>query len=61
MKAKTTRFAAANYLDSGERQTAYVKVALESGDAVFIRDARRIVARARRLDAGTKKVSEKPQ
>jgi DNA-binding phage protein len=45
---KTTRFDAADYLDSEERQAAYITVALESGDVNFVRDALRIVARARK-------------
>ncbi len=45
--SKTTRFEAANYLDSEERQAAYITAALESGDAAFVRDALGIVARAR--------------
>jgi probable addiction module antidote protein len=45
--AKTTRFDAADYLDSEERQRAYVAAALETGDADFVRDALGIVARAR--------------
>src|SRR5713101_9870570 len=44
---KTTRFDAADYLDSEERQAAYVTAALETGDAAFVRDALGIVARAR--------------
>jgi probable addiction module antidote protein len=44
---KTTRFDAANYLDSEERQVAYIAAALESGDANFVRDALGIVAKAR--------------
>jgi probable addiction module antidote protein len=44
---KTTRFDAANYLDSEERQAAYITAALETGDAGFVRDALGIVARAR--------------
>jgi len=47
MKPKTTRFDAADYLDSEERQVAYIAAALESGDADFVRDALGIVARAR--------------
>jgi probable addiction module antidote protein len=46
MKAKTTRFDA-DYLDSEERQIAYITAALETGDADFVRDALGIVARAR--------------
>lgn len=45
--SKTTRFDAADYLDSEERQAAYIAAALESGDADFVRDALGIVARAR--------------
>ena len=48
---KTTRFAAADYLDSEKRQIAYVAAALESGDADFVRDALGIVARARGMGA----------
>ena len=44
---KTTRFDAADYLDSEERQAAYIAAALETGDANFVRDALGIVARAR--------------
>ena len=44
---KTTRFDAADYLDSEELQVAYIAAALESGDADFVRDALGIVARAR--------------
>ena len=45
--AKTVRFDAADYLNSEERQVAYIKAALESGDADFVRDALGIVAKAR--------------
>ena len=44
---KTTRFDAADYLDTEERQVAYITSALETGDADFVRDALGIVARAR--------------
>jgi probable addiction module antidote protein len=44
---KTTKFDAAAYLDSEERQAAYITAALETGDAAFVRDALGIVARAR--------------
>jgi probable addiction module antidote protein len=44
---RTTRFEAADYLDSEERQVAYITAALETGDADFARDALGIVARAR--------------
>jgi probable addiction module antidote protein len=47
MKTRTTRFDAADYLDSEERQVAYITAALETGDADFVRDALGIVARAR--------------
>lgn len=46
-KVKTTRFDAAEYLDTPERQAEYISAALESGDAAFVRDAVGIVARAR--------------
>jgi probable addiction module antidote protein len=36
---KTTRFDAADYLDSKERQVAYITAALETGDADLVRDA----------------------
>jgi probable addiction module antidote protein len=45
--AKTTRFDAADYLDSEKRQVAYITAALESGDADFVRDALGVVAKAR--------------
>jgi probable addiction module antidote protein len=45
--AKTTRFDPADYLDSEERQVAYIATALETGDADFVRDALGIVAKAR--------------
>jgi probable addiction module antidote protein len=44
---KTTRFAAADYLDSEQRQMAYISAALESGNADFVHDALGLVARAR--------------
>src|SRR5262245_65438578 len=44
---KTTRFDAADYLDTEERQVAYIATALESGDPDFVRDALGLVARAR--------------
>ena len=44
---KTTRFDAADYLDTEERQVAYITAALEAGDADFVRDALGLVARAR--------------
>jgi probable addiction module antidote protein len=45
--SKTTRFDAAGYLDSEQRQVAYITAALESGDADFVRDALGVVAKAR--------------
>ena len=42
-----TRFDAAEYLDTVERQAAYVTAALETGDAAFVRDALGVVGRAR--------------
>jgi len=44
---KTTRFDAADYLDTEERQVAYIAAALETGEPDFVRDALGIVARAR--------------
>jgi probable addiction module antidote protein len=44
---RTTRFDAADYLDSEERQVAYITAALETRDADFVRDALGLVARAR--------------
>jgi probable addiction module antidote protein len=48
---KTTRFNAADYLDTEERQVAYIAAALETGDADFVRDALGLVARARGMSA----------
>jgi len=44
---RTARFDAADYLDTEERQVAYITAALETGDADFVRDALGLVARAR--------------
>ena len=44
---ETTRFDAADYLDGGEQQVAYIAAALETGDANSVRDALGIVTRAR--------------
>src|SRR5262249_50172153 len=52
---KTTRFDAADYLDTEERQVAYIAAALESGDADFVRDALGLVARARGMGEIAKK------
>jgi probable addiction module antidote protein len=46
---ETTRFDAAEYLDTPARRVAYFNAALETGDAEEIRDALNIVARARGL------------
>jgi probable addiction module antidote protein len=43
----TTRFDAAEYLDTAERRAAYITVALESGDADSVRDALFTAVRAR--------------
>jgi probable addiction module antidote protein len=48
---RTTRFDAAGYLDSEERQAAYITAALETGDADFVRDALGLIARARGMGA----------
>src|SRR3974390_3286201 len=52
---KTTRFDAAAYLDTEERQVAYIATALESGNADFVRDALGLVARARGMGEIAKK------
>lgn len=44
---ETTKFDAAEYLDTVERQAEYISAALETGDPGFVRDAVGIVARAR--------------
>jgi probable addiction module antidote protein len=44
---KTTRFDAADYLDTPEARAEYMTAALETGDVEFIRDAVGVVARAR--------------
>ncbi|MEA2953587.1 MAG: hypothetical protein QOJ96_3107 [Alphaproteobacteria bacterium] len=46
MMVETTRFDAAKYLDSSDRQAAYITAAFETGDADFVRDALGVVARA---------------
>jgi probable addiction module antidote protein len=53
--SRTTRFDAAGYLDTEERQAAYIAAALEFGDADFVRDALGLVARARGMGAIAKK------
>jgi hypothetical protein len=52
---KTTRFDAADYLDTEERQVASIMAALETGDADLIRDALGLIARAR----GTGQIAKK--
>jgi probable addiction module antidote protein len=52
---RTTRFDAADYLDTEQRQVAYIAAALESGDADFVRDALGLVARARGMGGIAKK------
>ena len=52
---KTTRFDAAEYLDTEVRQAAYIAEALETGDADFVRDALGLVARARGMAEIAKK------
>src|SRR4051812_32939354 len=52
---KTTRFDAVDYLDTEERQVAYIAAALETGDADFVRDALGLVARARGMSEIAKK------
>jgi probable addiction module antidote protein len=52
---KTTRFDAADYLDTEERQVAYIAAALESGEADFVRDALGLVARTRGMAGIAKK------
>jgi probable addiction module antidote protein len=44
---KTTRFDAADYLDTAEARAEYMTAALETGDVEFIRDALGVVAKAR--------------
>lgn len=52
---KTTRFDAVDYLNTEERQAAYIATALETGDADFVRDALGLVARARGMSEIAKK------
>jgi len=44
--SKLKKFDAAEYLDTPERQAAYIAAAMETGDAAFVRDALGLVARA---------------
>jgi probable addiction module antidote protein len=53
--SKTTRFDAADYLDSEAPQVTYIAIALESGEPDFVRDALGLVARARGMGEIAKK------
>jgi probable addiction module antidote protein len=53
----TTRFDAAEYLGTVERQAAYITAAFETADPAFVRDALGVVARARGM-AGIAKSAE---
>ncbi|WP_409189500.1 addiction module antidote protein [Bradyrhizobium sp. RDM4] len=59
--SKTTRFDAADYLNTEERQAAYIAAALETGDADFVRDALGLVARARGMSAIAKESRLEPR
>jgi DNA-binding phage protein len=48
MAEVTTRFDAADYLNTEERRLAYLAAARESDDANFVLDALHLIARARR-------------
>jgi probable addiction module antidote protein len=52
-----TRFDAAEYLGTPERQAAYITAALETGELDFVRDALRLVARAQGM-AGVAKTAK---
>ena len=43
---KTTRFDAAEYLDTPKKQAAYINASFEAGDPDFVRDALGVIARA---------------
>ena len=43
---KTTKFDAAEYLDTPKKQAAYINAAFETGDPEFVRDALGVIARA---------------
>ena len=60
MTSKTTRFDAADYLDTEERQVAFIATALETGDADFVRDALGLVARARGMGEIAKRCRLEP-
>jgi probable addiction module antidote protein len=50
-KIKTSKFDAADYLDSPEMIAAYLSEALETGDPAFIADAINTIARAKGMTA----------
>jgi len=50
-------FDAAEYLDTPEAQDEYLRLVMADGDADEIRDARKVVARARRM-ADTEKAAK---
>jgi len=52
-----TRFDAAEYLGTPERQAAYITAALETGELDFVLDALRLVARAQGM-AGIAKTAK---
>jgi probable addiction module antidote protein len=52
-----TRFDAAEYLGTPERQAAYITAALETGELDFVRDALRLIARAQGM-AGIAKTAK---
>jgi probable addiction module antidote protein len=52
-----TRFDAAEYLGTPERQAAYITAALETGELDLVRDALRLVARAQGM-AGIAKTAK---
>lgn len=56
--SNSTRFDAAEYIDTPERQAAYIAAAFEIGDPYFVRDALGVVARARGM-AGIAKTARR--
>jgi probable addiction module antidote protein len=52
---KTTRFDAADYLDTEQRQVASITAALETGDADLIRNVLALIAGARGMGQIAKK------
>jgi probable addiction module antidote protein len=55
--SKTTRFDAAEYLDTPKKQAAYMNAAFETGDPDFVRDALGVVARARGMSEVAKEAN----